>query len=47
MIHLHAHQLTQVHVLPQFLSAIGAHFKHLKTMGFEALLTVPSLASIG
>lgn len=33
----------------QFLSAVGAHFKHLRSMGHSssAMLTIPSLASIG
>jgi hypothetical protein len=38
---------TVLFMLLQFLSAIGAHFKHLRAMGLESLLTVPSLASIG
>lgn len=36
-------------VYPSFLSAVKAHFRHLKSMGHNssAMLTIPSLASIG
>jgi fatty acid desaturase len=34
-------------VYPTFWSALGAHFQHLKDVGANAMLTVPSLATIG